>query len=131
MQEKLLEWKAGVAVFLYAVAELLGWKGLLLLAWVCAMALDYISGTMAACKAGEWSSGIARTGIYHKGSMLLVVMASGMLDMVMALGCNYFKSYGIYWPGIVLPLVVSWYVLTELGSVLENAVKWALPCPHG
>ncbi len=30
---------------------------------------------------------------------------------------------GIQWPGIIMPLVLAWYIITELGSILENAVK--------
>ena len=34
------------------------------------------------------------------------------------------------WPGLVLPLVLAWYIITELGSILENAVKMGAPVPE-
>ena len=37
---------------------------------------------------------------------------------------------GLHWPGILLPLVLAWYILTELGSVLENAVKMGASVPE-
>ena len=36
---------------------------------------------------------------------------------------------GIQWPGIILPLVLAWYIITELGSILENAVKMGAKVP--
>jgi phage-related holin len=33
------------------------------------------------------------------------------------------------WPVLVLPLVLAWYILTELGSILENASKMGAPLP--
>ena len=56
MEGRMLEIKAAIAAAASAVGILLGWKGTLAIIWVAAMALDYISGTFAACKAGEWSS---------------------------------------------------------------------------
>lgn len=35
----------------------------------------------------------------------------------------------INWPGIVLPLVLAWYIITELGRILENAVKMEVQVP--
>jgi phage-related holin len=36
---------------------------------------------------------------------------------------------GICWNGLVLPLVLAWYIITELGSILENAVKMGAKVP--
>ena len=36
---------------------------------------------------------------------------------------------GIQWPGIIMPLVLAWYIITELGSILENAVKMGANVP--
>ena len=37
---------------------------------------------------------------------------------------------GMDWPGLILPLVLAWYIITELGSVLENAVKMGANVPQ-
>ena len=128
MKETMLAWKAALVVFFTALGELLGWKGIMMVAWVAAMAMDYISGTMAACKDGKWSSKVARQGLWHKGGMILVVAVSGMADLVMMIICAYIPVT-ISWPGLILPLVLGWYLLTELGSVLENAVKMGASVP--
>ena len=122
------EMKMAMTAFFAALAALLGWKGILALVWVAAMALDYISGTAAACKSGAWSSSTARQGLWHKGGMILVVLVAGLADMIMEVICSNIHI-GIAWPGAVLPLVLAWYILTELGSVLENSVKMGANVP--
>lgn len=92
------------------------------------MALDYLSGTMAACRAGEWSSAVARDGLWHKGGMILVVVVAAVADGAMAVLCDNLPLE-MAWPGVVLPLVLAWYILTELGSILENAVKMGAAVP--
>ena len=129
MKETMLGYKAALVVAISTMGELLGWKGILMAAWVAAMAMDYLSGTMAACKEGKWSSAVARQGLWHKGGMILVVAVSGMADIVMMILCDHIPVT-ISWPGLILPLVLGWYLLTELGSVLENAVRLGANVPQ-
>ena len=129
MKETMLGYKAALVVAISTMGELLGWKGILMVAWVAAMAMDYLSGTMAACKEGKWSSAVARQGLWHKGGMILVVAVSGMADIVMMILCDHIPV-AISWPGLILPLVLGWYLLTELGSVLENAVRLGANVPQ-
>lgn len=128
MTDEMALWKAAITAGISAVAEFLGWKGTLLVVWVVAMATDYISGTFAACRAREWSSSAARDGLWHKGGMIFVVAVSGTTDLVMAVICAEMQL-GIQWSGYVMPLVVVWYIITELGSILENAVKMGATVP--
>ena len=128
MKENLLTVKGAIAAFITAVGAFLGWKGVMLLAWAAVMGLDYISGTMAACKAGKWSSAVAREGLWHKGAMILVVTVAAIADAVMVLMVEY-VPIGLQWPGVLLPLVLAWYILTELGSILENAVEMGANVP--
>lgn len=120
--------KAALAAFLSALAAFLGWRGIMAAVWVVAMAMDYISGTAAACKSGQWSSQRAREGLWHKGGCILVVtvaaIADGILGMAMAE-----MALGFNWPGAILPLVLAWYIITELGSILENAVDMGASVP--
>lgn len=128
MNEKLLSAKAAIAAATTALASFLGWKGILAVTWVVVMALDYLSGTAAACKEGQWNSAAARAGLWHKAGMILAVTAAGIGDLIMALICANLPM-GLTWPGIVLPLVLAWYIITELGSILENAVKLGATVP--
>lgn len=129
MNEKMTAMKTALVTALTALGAFLGWKGIMLLAWAAAMLLDYLSGTMAACKEGSWCSAAARQGLWHKGGMILVVTVSAIADIVMVL-IGEFIPLGIRWPGVVLPLVLAWYILTELGSILENAVKMGARVPE-
>ena len=63
MNENLVTIKTAIVAACTALGAFLGWKGVMLIAWVACMALDYLSGTMAACKAHEWSSTTAREGL--------------------------------------------------------------------
>lgn len=128
MNDTLVGIKAALVAFFTAIAAFLGWKGIMAIVWVAVMLLDYISGTAAACKAGEWSSKVARQGLWHKGGMIVVVTVAAIADGVMALICQHLPL-GIAWPAIILPLVLAWYIITELGSILENAVKLGAAVP--
>ena len=128
MEDKLMGIKAGFAAVCSAAGAFLGWQGVMALVWVAAMGLDYLSGSAAACKAGRWSSAAARAGLWHKGCMILVVCVAAISDGVMAVMCDHVPLQ-MDWPGVVLPLVLGWYILTELGSILENAVKMGANVP--
>jgi len=128
MSEKLTAIKATMAAAITALAAFLGWKGIMAIVWVVCMALDYLSGSAAACKGGEWTSAKAREGIWHKAAMILVVLVSGLADIIMATICENIHL-GFVWPGLVLPLVLAWYIITELGSILENAAHLGAKVP--
>ena len=128
MNDNLLTVKAMMAAFFTALGAFLGWKGVMLFAWVGVMALDYISGTIAAALGGQWSSAVAREGIKHKGGMIFVVAVAAIADAVMVIIVEH-VPIGLQWPGIILPMVLAWYIITELGSILENAVKMGAPVP--
>ena len=122
--------KAALWGVLSAMSLTLGWKGLLVLSWVTLMALDYLTGTFAAMKGGCWSSRKAREGAWHKCGAIIVVMVSAICDGVLGLICGNIPLLNMGWPGILLPLLLAWYILTELGSILENAIALGAKAPH-
>ena len=128
MESKLFDAKVAVAAFFTAVAAFLGWQGVMAAVWVGCMAIDYITGTVAAMKNGEWSSSVARQGLWHKGGMIVVVAVAAIADIVMVVICEHLPI-GITWTSIIFPLVLAWYIVTELGSILENAVKMGAAVP--
>lgn len=129
MEDNLMTFKAGIAAFFTALGAFLGWQGIMAMVWVACMAMDYLTGTAAACHAGEWSSKTAREGLWHKGGMIVVVIVAAIADGIMAVICANIPI-GIEWPVLILPLVLAWYIITELGSILENAVKMGAPVPE-
>lgn len=128
MHEKVTIAKTTLSAISSALAAFLGWKGVLVAVWVICMGLDYLSGSAAACSTGEWSSSVARQGIWHKMGMVLAVIVAGIADLVVATVCGNI-DIGITYPAVILPLILSWYILTELGSILENAVKLGARVP--
>ena len=129
MNEKLLIVKGGITAFLAAAAAFIGWKGVLVMIWVLAMVLDYISGTAVAWKNHEWKSSVAKNGLWHKAGMVLAVMVAILLDLVLVVACGQIPGMGISWPVLLLPISCAWYIITELGSILENVVKLGAKVP--
>ena len=115
--------KATVVGVLGCLTALWGWFGWLVLAWVACMVLDYATGSFAALRAGEWSSKVARDGIWHKLGAVVAVIVAGILDLLVGSLLAHFPglslpfSYEVF----LCPLVVVWYILTECGSIIENA----------
>ena len=60
--------------------------------------------------------------------MIAVVAVAAISDWIMVLVAECIPI-GIEWPGIIMPLVLAWYIITELGSILENAVKMGANVP--
>ena len=128
MNQTLLHIKAALTALGVTLTTILGWKGILSLIWVVAMGIDYLSGTLAAMKNHEWSSETARSGLWHKAGTVLSVLAAALTDGVIYLVGEQL-SLGITWTGLLLPLTLSWYILTEAGSILENTVKLGASIP--
>ena len=131
MTENINGFKAAVAAVVATLTALWGWFGWLIIVWLFCMALDYITGSSAAIKAGEWSSQTAREGLWHKGGCIAVVLIAGVLDLGIGVivanlpGLTMPISYSV----LVCPLVLVWYILTEVGSIIENAGKMGAPIP--
>ena len=132
MTEKLVLTKAAITAFFTAIAAFLGWRMILLLVWAALMALDYLSGSLAARSQGQWKSETARQGIFHKAGMVLVVTVSMIADFVILLACRNlpYDALSIHWPVVLFPMVTMWYILTETGSIIENAMAMGARVPQ-
>lgn len=112
------------------MTALWGWFGWLIVAWVFCMAMDVFTGMGAGMKNGEWSSRIAREGLWHKAGCVAAVTAAGILDLVVGqLLTNMTNALPFTYTVLLCPLVVVWYILTEVGSITENAGKMGAPVP--
>lgn len=91
--------------------------------------LDYLTGTIAAKLHNEWSSKIAREGIWHKVGIIIAILLAALLDVVVILVT---KSAGIVYKvgGLFVFLVSVCYTLTEFGSILENLKKMGVYVPE-
>lgn len=123
--------KAAVTALCAAFSAAFGWLGWLVLAWAVCMVIDWISGSAAAASKGEWSSAVARAGIWHKAGMVVVVIVAAMADGVLGVAVENLPVLGIQYTVLILPVVLVWYIFTELGSIAENAAAMGAPVPEG
>ena len=131
MERTINQIKAAVAASMGLLTGLWGWMGWLVVGWILCMALDYLTGSMAAAKEGHWSSAKAREGIWHKCGMIVVVIVAGGADLLVSLVLNNLPvlALPVQYPGLVCPVVLVWYIVTELGSMAENAAVMGAPVP--
>lgn len=131
MEESIIAIKATIAAVGAALTALWGWFGWLVVAWIICMAIDYATGSCAALRAGEWSSKEARDGIWHKLGSIVAVVVAAILDMLIGSVVENFPGLSLPFTYSVFlcPLVVSWYILTECGSIIENAAALGAPVP--
>lgn len=131
MEQNVKAFKAALTAALGVLTALWGWFGWLLVAWIGAMALDVATGMAAALRAGQWSSRVARDGLWHKAGCVSAVTAAGVLDLVagLLLGSLPADALPFSYTVLLCPLAVVWYLLTEMGSILENAGAMGAPIP--
>lgn len=113
---------------------LFGWVGWVVVIWLFALILDYITGSAAAAKAGEWSSKTAREGLWHKLGSIVAVLVAAMCDIALGVVIDGIGAEEVAdWIGgsmtFATPMVCIWYIITEAGSILENADKLGAKIP--
>ena len=129
--EQINGFKAALTALCAALTALWGWFGWVVVAWIGFMLIDYATGSAAALRAGEWSSKTARDGIWHKLGSVAAVIVAGILDVVIGhlLGNVPGVELPFTYTVLLCPLVVVWYILTEAGSIIENAGALGAPIP--
>ena len=128
--ERVTEIKAAVTAFVAFLTALWGWTGWAIMIWLACVFLDYIAGTAAARKTGEWSSSVARAGLWHKLGEIFAVLVAALCDIALTViikGTGI--EIGIDVGPLITPVVLLWYIITELGSIIENAGKLGAPVP--
>ena len=123
--------KVAVTFFCAGLSAVFGWLGWLMIAFVTCLFLDYLTGTWAACRQGAWSSAAARDGLWHKLGSIVSVVVAAIADGVIGIIINNIPALALPFDYTVLicPIVVVWYIFTELGSIAENAEKLGAPLP--
>ena len=128
--DKAKEIKGAIAGILALLTALWGWVGWAAFVWIGCVALDYFSGSAAARAKGEWSSAEARAGLWHKLGEIFAVLVAALCDIALSVITS---GAGIDLPievgPLVTPVVLLWYIITELGSIIENAGKLGAPIP--
>ena len=123
-------YEGGRDILIAALTAFWGWTGWLAAAWFLAMLLDYATGSAAALRAGTWSSRVAREGLWHKAGAVAGVLVAALLDFALRVLLGSVPGLGIDYDVLLCPLVTAWYLLTELGSIAENAGALGAPMPQ-
>lgn len=93
---------------------------------IIAMVLDYISGIIKSYETNTLSSKIGAKGIIKKFSYFLVIVISFIIDFIL---CNYtLNEINLYYP-IVSEIIIAWFVINEVISILENVSEIGVPLP--
>ena len=131
MEQKINSLKGAVSAALAALTALWGWFGWLIVAWAVCMGMDVLTGMAAGAKRGDWSSAAAREGLWHTAGCVAAVTISGILDLVVGqiLANLPTVELPLSYTVFLCPLVVIWYILTEVGSIVENAGAMGAPLP--
>lgn len=132
ISDKAMQVKAAVSAALAFGTSIFGWVGWVIILWLCAMVLDYITGSLAAISQGNWSSSEARKGLWHKLGSIAAVLVAALCDIAFGvigenIGLAGFSSQSTC---LITPAVTAWYIFTELGSVIENASELGAPMPE-
>lgn len=129
--DKIDTFKATIVTIFAGISSVLGWFGWLVVIFVACLTADWGTGTMVACKNGEWSSKASREGIWHKLGSIVAVLVTAILDIVIGMVINNIPSVTLPFTYTVLlcPIVLVWYIIGELGSIVENAGKMGAPVP--
>ena len=129
---KAMELKAAITAIFSAMTASWGWTGWLVIVWLAAMILDYATGSWAALSTGSWDSAVARAGLWHKLGSIVAMLVALLLDVALSAIINW-GGLGFELPftykTAFLPLVAIWYIVTELGSITENAARLGAPVP--
>ena len=123
--------KASMAAIGAAITAAVGWMGWLIIALVGMMTLDFFTGWGAARHRGEWHSTIAKKGLSKKVGVLAIVVTAAVLDWLISgiLTNVEFISLPFEYTTLLAPIVACWFILAEIGSIIENAVCLGASCP--
>ena len=128
--DKLLEVKKTVTALMAALSAFLGWMGWLVVLYAVSMGIDYLTGSALAAKNGDWQSQKAREGLWHKAGSILAVIVAALADFLLGLVLkNLPLSLPFTYTVLLCPVVLVWYILTEMGSIVENVGEMGAPVP--
>lgn len=123
--------KAWIAATVAVLTAFWGWFGWLMVVWAFLMLADWLVGSAAAAHRGEWSSAKLREGAWHKGGMIVMVCVALMADWLVGMVLAHLPGVTLPFDYTVMigPLVVVWYIIGELGSLVEHAVSMGAKRP--
>lgn len=128
--DRLTTIKAAVSAAAAALTAFWGWTGWLAAAWFLAMLLDYATGSAARSARRHMEQPLRPRGTVAQGGQRSGRAGVGAAGLRTAGCCSAVcPGLGAHYDVLLCPLVTAWYLLTELGSVVENAGALGAPLP--
>ena len=113
-----------------ALAPFDGWLWRLSLIHLGCIALDLLTFTLACRKNGERGKGLVRSRLWVKLGGIIAAMAAaladGMLGMILL---RLPMELPFEYTTLLCPVVMVWYILTELGSILLEVARLGTVVP--
>ena len=111
--------KTAIAAIGGAAAYLWGPWDALILALVCVVAMDYVTGVVKAAVLRRLDSAVGFRGLMKKGFIFALVALAGIVDRILPAANDAVRS-----------AVILFYIANEGLSILENAGEMGLPLPE-
>lgn len=129
--EHIKELKLAVTSVFATIFYLVGWQGLLFLLLAIALLIDYLTGSMAARQNDKWTSAKASEGRRRKAMTFVALLVAIILDVVIWIvgSVNPIFELPFDWPFLFTLVSVIWFILSEIGSTLENLILMNVPLP--
>lgn len=120
--------KALISSIMAAVYVRVGALGELLWLFCAAVALDYVTGVVAAAYNKQLCSGTGFRGILKKVGECAVIAVALLSDEVVA-QAGVRLGFALSTGGTITAIVTIWLILNELISILENLAKMGIALP--
>lgn len=131
--DKAEQLKASITGVFIALTAFWGWIGWSILLMAVCMAVDYITGSLAARRNGTWSSAVAREGLWHKigeiFALLVAILCDAAIRLILHTDAAEIIHFTWTWRWYFTLMVSIWYIVTELGSIIENAAAMGANVP--
>lgn len=129
--EHVKELKLAISSVFATIFYLIGWQGYLLILLLAAMIIDFITGSLAARKNNEWTSAKASEGRRRKAMTFMAIIAALILDSVIWImgSVNPIFELPFEWPFLFTFASVIWFIMSEIGSMLENLILYDIKLP--
>lgn len=92
------------------------------------MIVDVVTGVATAWKNEEWESKKFRSGLWKKSGTLLAIAVIYRIDNIAPELSDLLPFFG-QWETPLRDLLISAFIIGDVGSIFENLGKWGVPLP--
>lgn len=129
--EHIRELKLAITSVFATIFYFIGWQGFLFILLAVALFIDYLTGSMAARQNNIWTSAKASEGRRRKAMTFIALIVALILDSVIWIvgSVNPIFELPFEWPFLFTLVSVIWFILSEIGSTMENLILLNVALP--